>query len=319
MSERSNSSRSGRPTFGANTIPVHPNCALVHIPSSKIGDLAAQFQSKAIDPSAVLMTHNTLGFSYEDRAQDIKGRIPMMQPKWLLQQHVETHTTLALAYAHTTNEGIPCEAPNCNNSFNIANHSCQAMCSVHVCSRCHNGFWCSKTCYEDSICLHGIRCYDSPAYTMSDYTFNALWPQYQAVGASHSSSSSSQTPAPHPVAQTNMGPPATVNRTDTTPAITNWPTQPGLDNGILCPTSGWITQPPETKYGSNTYSHPQVHQGIKFEYHKIRGAYILHKERNPTKRLDYGSSFKLFLATQAELDSENKRIDAAKQHRRPTN
>jgi hypothetical protein len=56
---------------------------------------------------------------------------------------------------------------------------------------------------------------------------------------------------------------------------------------------------------------------LRFEYHKIRGAYIVHKQRDPAKRLSYGTSFEIFLATKAELDSENLRIDMAKQHRRP--
>jgi hypothetical protein len=290
----------------------------VIIPSSKIGDLAAQFQSKALDPSAVRLTHNSLGFSYDERNQDVKGRPLMSQPKWLLKQHIEHHASLALAYAHTIYDGIPCDAPNCSNCFNVTSSSCHLTCSVHVCNRCHYGFWCSKDCYEDSMSLHDMRCYDSPAYNLSESTFQTLWPQYQAAGAtiSTSSSSSYQTSTSHPVAQTNMGPPATVNRTDATPAITNWPTQPGLENGIQCPTSGWRTNPAKDKYDRESYSHHQVLQGTEFEYHSIRGAYIIKKDRNGVKRLDYGNTFKLFLATQQDLAAETIRIDTARKHRK---
>ena len=309
----SSSSSSRRPIFGGNTTPVHPSCILVHIPSTKIGELAEMFRTSSIAPSAVLMDHNSLGFTYEDRTTDYKGRQPMHKPTWILKTHVETHTTMALAYAHTTNEGIPCE--NCHTRFNINSGTYRAMCSVHVCNRCHNGFWCSKQCYEDTICLHGIRCHDSPAFSMSEYTSNSLWPQYQALGATIGPSTSQQTHAPHPAAQPTMGPPATVPRPDAG-AITTWPTQPGLEHGIQCPSTGWTTTPPEGKYGQPTYSHPQVHNGMRFEYHRIRGAYIIHNVRDATKRLSYGTSFKLFLATTAELEAESFRIQTAKKHRK---
>ena len=55
---------------------------------------------------------------------------------------------------------------------------------------------------------------------------------------------------------------------------------------------------------------------MRFEYHRIRGAYIIHNARDATKRLSYGSSFKLFLATSAELESENSRIQTAKKNRK---
>jgi hypothetical protein len=257
------------------------------------------------------MSHNALGFGYEDRMIETKGRTIIQQPKWLIQQHIVSHTTMVIGHAQTTTfGGTPCDNPNCRNVFDTT----RPLCSVHVCNRCHNGFWCSKNCYDESICLHDFRCLDSPAYAMSDYTFNSLWPQYQAEGASFYSSSSSSSSTS---ANTRMGPPTTVNRTDTTHAISNWPTQPGLAYGIQCPTSGWTTHGPETKYGQTTYSHPQVHDGLKFEYHKIRGAYIIHNQRDPTKRLSYETSYKLFLATPQELEDENTRIGTAKKHRKP--
>ena len=55
---------------------------------------------------------------------------------------------------------------------------------------------------------------------------------------------------------------------------------------------------------------------MRFEYYKIRGAYIIHKERDPTKRLSYGSSFKLFLATPTEMEAERTRIQTAKANRK---
>ena len=129
------------------------------------------------------------------------------------------------------------------------------------------------------MCLHGIRCHDSPAFSMSEYTSQSLWPQYQALGATIGPSTSQQTHAPHPAAQPTMGPPANVPRPDATPAITTWPTQPGLEHGIPCPSTGWTTHPPEGQFGQSTYSHPQVHNGLRFEYHKIRGAYIIQRTR----------------------------------------
>ena len=55
---------------------------------------------------------------------------------------------------------------------------------------------------------------------------------------------------------------------------------------------------------------------MRFEYHRIRGAYVMYQQRDATKRIDYGNSYKLFLATSTDMDAERTRIQLAKRNRK---